>query len=36
MFEKKRLAKDAEEKEVQKERQIIIIKFQNVQLHGCF
>jgi hypothetical protein len=39
MFEKKRLAKDAEEKEVQKQRRIIIIiiiMFQNVQLDGNF
>jgi len=36
MFEKKRLAKDAEEKEVQKQKQRIkiIMKFQNVQLDG--
>jgi len=39
MFEKKHLAKDTEEKEVQKQRRIIIITvimFQNVQLDGNF
>jgi uncharacterized pyridoxal phosphate-containing UPF0001 family protein len=37
-FEKERLAKDAEEKEAQKQgrRIIIIIKFQTVQLDGNF